>query len=149
VSAKKKSAPKELPAKKRRKRQGQTRAKAPARKVASATRTLTATGNEARLTTNFRTTNDMRSLLRLSDDSVQTFPGTIRISGNESELNGTLLIRAGVSNFASAVVAATQFLFNENIQDGDQISVVGESTTVTNDEGGSVSVIVMISATEN
>ena len=77
--------------------------------------------------------------------ALQVFTGIVRISSNQSILNGTLLIRAGVADFPSSVGAATQYLLNAGIGDGDDISVSGQQTSV--EYGGStINVIVMNSA---
>lgn len=81
----------------------------------------------------------------VAEQALQVFTGTVRINGNQSLLNGTLLIRAGVADFPSAMGAATQYLLNQGINDGDTISVSGISTTVQNG-GRSINVIVMTSA---
>ena len=81
----------------------------------------------------------------MMDEALQVFTGVVRISGNQSILNGVLLIRAGVADFPSAMGAATQYLRNQGIGDGDNISVSGVPRTV--EYGGqSIQVIVMTSA---
>lgn len=86
-----------------------------------------------------------RSAQMVAEVALQVFTGVVRITGNQSILNGTLLIRAGVADFPSAVGAATQYLRNQGIQDGDNISVTGERSSVQNG-GQSINVIVMSSA---
>jgi hypothetical protein len=77
--------------------------------------------------------------------SQKIFAGIVRISGNQSLLLGRLLLRAGVSDFPSAIGAATQYLLNNGIGNGDKIAVAGQATTV--EQGGqSIAVIVMTSA---
>jgi hypothetical protein len=81
----------------------------------------------------------------VTEVALQVFTGIVRISGNQSILNGTLLIRAGVGDFPTAVGAATQYLNNQGIEDGDNISVTGERSSADNG-GQSINVIVMSSA---
>jgi hypothetical protein len=86
-----------------------------------------------------------RSARMLAEVALQVFTGVVRITGNQSMLNGTLLVRAGVADFPSALGAATQYLLNAGIHDGDNISVSGQRTSV--EYGGStINVIVMNSA---
>jgi len=86
-----------------------------------------------------------RSVRMLGEAALQVFTGVVRITGNQSILNGTLLVRSGVADFPSAMGAATQYLLNAGIQDGDNISVLGQRTSV--EYGGStINVIVMNSA---
>jgi hypothetical protein len=81
----------------------------------------------------------------VAEDVLRVFTGVVRISGNQSILNGSTLIRAGVADFPSAMGAATQYLTNQGIGDGDNVSVTGEAKTV--EYGGqSIQVIVMTSA---
>ncbi len=86
-----------------------------------------------------------RSAQMVAEVALQVFTGIVRISGNQSILNGTLLIRAGVADFPSAMGAATQYLRNQGIEDGDNISVTGERSSVESG-GKSINVIVMSSA---
>jgi hypothetical protein len=86
-----------------------------------------------------------RSARMLAEVALQVFTGVVHITGNQSMLNGTLLVRAGVADFPSAMGAATQYLLNAGIEDGDNISISGQRTTV--EYGGStINVIVMNSA---
>jgi hypothetical protein len=86
-----------------------------------------------------------RSARLLAEVALQVFTGVVRISGNQSILNGILLIRAGVADFPSAMGAATQYLLNAGIGDGDNISVAGVTSSV-HYGGRTINVIVMTSA---
>jgi hypothetical protein len=86
-----------------------------------------------------------RSARMLAQVALQVFTGVVRISGNQSILNGILLIRAGVGDFPSAMGAATQYLLNAGIGDGDNISVAGVRSSVQYG-GRTINVIVMTSA---
>jgi hypothetical protein len=86
-----------------------------------------------------------RSAPMLAEMAVQVFTGVVRISGNQSILNGILLVRAGVADFPSAMGAATQYLINVGIGEGDNISVAGQRSSVQYG-GRTINVIVMNSA---
>jgi hypothetical protein len=90
-------------------------------------------------------TASTRSAGVLAEVALQVFTGVVRISGNQSILNGILLIRAGVGDFPSAMGAATQYLLNAGIGDGDNISVAGVRSSVQYG-GRTINVIVMTSA---
>ena len=86
-----------------------------------------------------------RSARVLAEVALQVFTGVVRISGNQSILNGILLVRAGVGDFPSAMGAATQYLTNAGIGDRDNISVAGVRSSVQYG-GRTINVIVMTSA---
>jgi|SRR5579884_132794 len=69
-----------------------------------------------------------------------TKTGRLAISNEESRLDGTLLARKGATD---PFGAATSFLRNLGLRDGDCITVSGENGTI-----GSVSVIFMDSASK-
>jgi hypothetical protein len=70
-----------------------------------------------------------------------TKTGRLTISNEESRLDGTLLARKGA---ADPFGAATSFLRNLGLRDGDCISVSGENGTI-----GSVSVVFIDSASKS
>ena len=57
------------------------------------------------------------------------FTGHLTINQNQSFLDATLLIKAGVQDFAQAVFAATAFLAGKGLGTGSLITVTGDIIT--------------------
>jgi hypothetical protein len=73
---------------------------------------------------------------------MSTFTGILNISGTESSLNVSLLLRAGVPDFEQAKAAATQFLTQtRNLRSGQMILVDGQASS-----RGSIHIIRMTDA---
>jgi hypothetical protein len=69
------------------------------------------------------------------------FTGILAINGDQSSLNGNLLVKAGISDPAQAISAATAYLLNNGFHNGSFIIVLGTQGSV-----GNVNVIIMSSA---
>lgn len=69
------------------------------------------------------------------------FQGTLSVDQDESSLDGTVLAKAGVSDEAQAIAAATAFLEDKELMDGDAITVSG-----TKSQFNTVAVILMVDA---
>jgi hypothetical protein len=78
---------------------------------------------------------------RFEEAPMATLTGVLRISGNDSRVNGTLLARCGDG---SPFSAATGFLGDNNLIDGDEVTVTGEPGAV-----GNVACFCMEDATRN